>query len=74
MCTVEIDDKNQKRIGTFNYERYNFDFDSVYRDRNMFFIFDRSHDEFIGTDPRWHSFTNDNYLCYGHRFDAATFI
>ena len=33
---VEIDDKNQNIIGTFDYERYNFDFDSVYQDRNTF--------------------------------------
>ena len=36
--TVEIDDKNQNIIGTFDYERYNFDFDSVHQDKHVFYI------------------------------------
>ena len=41
---------------------------------NMFFIFDRSQGEFIGTDPHWHTFINNKYLCYGHLFNASTSI
>ena len=40
----------------------------------MLFIFDCSQDEFIGTDPHWRTFINDNYLHYGHHFNVATFI
>ena len=72
--TVQIDDKNQNIIGTFDYERYNFDFDSVYRDRNMLFTFDCNQDEFIGTGPHWHTSINNNYLRYGYQFNVAMIL
>lgn len=50
-------DKNENIIGTFNYDRYKFNFDSVYQDRNMFFIFDCSQNEFIDTDQCFLTFT-----------------
>ena len=40
----------------------------------MLFIFDCNQDEFIGTDPRWHTFINNNYLRYGYQFNVAMIL
>ena len=40
----------------------------------MIFIFDASQSEFIGTEPRWHTLINDNYLRYNKKIHATTFF
>ena len=48
----------------FRYRRYIFNFDSSYRDRNLFFVFDKESDEYIGSDENYHFVTNDRFLRY----------
>ena len=49
----------------FMYKRYLFNFDNSYRDRNLFFVFDKENDEFIGSDPGYHFIENDRYMRFG---------
>ena len=45
----------------FMYKRYLFDFDNSYWDSNLFFVFDKEKDEFIGSDPDYHFIANDRW-------------
>ena len=38
---------------------YHNDFDSAYKDRNLFFVFDKEKDEYIGSDETYHWVAND---------------
>ena len=41
-----------------------FNFDSSYRDENLFFIFDTENDEYIGSDENYHFVAHDKFLRY----------
>ena len=49
----------------FMYKCYLLDFDHSYRDRNLFFVFDKEKDEFIGSDPDYHFIASDRYMRFG---------
>ena len=49
----------------FMYKRHLLDFDHSYRDRHLFFVFDKEKDEFIGLDLDFHFIANDRYMIFG---------
>ena len=51
----------------FMYKRYLLNFDNSYQDRNLFFVFDKEKDEFIGSDPDYHVIVNSRYMRFGHQ-------
>ena len=48
-------------VTRLEYNRYNFDFESYYRDINFYFTFDKENDEFIGSDSNEHLLENDKF-------------
>ena len=50
---------------------YNFDFDSYYRDINLYFILDKENNEFIGSDSNNHLLANDKFQRYGKPVSIA---
>ena len=58
--------KHMDQVTTnFMYKLDLFSFDNSYRDRNLFFIFNKEKDEFIGSDPDYHFIGNDRYMRFG---------
>ena len=53
------------------YNRYNFEFNSYYQDLNLYFIFDKENDEFIGSDSNYHLLANDKFQRHGKPVPVA---
>ena len=46
-CHVIIDDQGKNIASILKWDRWNFDFNSYYRDQNHFFVLDRSTGKFV---------------------------
>ena len=71
---VIIDDQNENIVCNLNWNRYPFDFDAVYRDQNLIFVFD--HSTFLTSDIliKPATIVNNEYLRYGKNFDINAFF
>ena len=66
-----LDEKIENIVTRLEYNRYNFDFDSYYPDINLYFIFDKENDEFIGSDSNYHPLANNKFQRYGKPVSVA---
>ena len=68
---VSLDGKMENIVTRLEYNRYNFDFDSCYRDINLYFIFDKENDELIGSNSNYHLLANNKFQRYGKPVPVA---
>ena len=59
---VGINEYINQKTGDSLHKRYLFNFDSSYRDRNLFFILNPEKDEYIGSDRNYHFVANDRFM------------
>ena len=63
--------KKWKTVTRLEYNHCNFDFDSYYRDINLYFIFDKENAEFIGSESNYHLLANNKFQGYGKPVPVA---
>ena len=65
LYSVGVNEYMDQVTTNFMYKRYLFDFDNSYRERSLFFVFDKEKDEYIDSDPDYHFIANDKYMRFG---------
>ena len=65
LYSVGVNEYMEQVTTNFMYKRYLFDFGNSYRDRNLFLLFDKEKDEFVGSDLDYHFIANDRYMRFG---------
>ena len=59
---ISMNEYHNRVVVEYKYEHFMFDFDSAYKDRNLFFVFGKEKDEYIGSDETYHWVANDRFL------------
>ena len=75
-CHVIIDDQGKNIVSILKWDRWNFDFNSYYRDQNHFFVLDRSTGKFVTSNTLIEpaEAINKKYLKIDKRFDINAFF